>query len=299
MMPESKHMPLLTRLECGSAICTLAPEIGGSVVQWQVGTQPMLRTASEAAVAAKERLGLASFPLVPYSNRIGNGRFDWQGKTIQLQRNFPPEPHSIHGTGWEDVWDICEKSHSSCTMTLTHPGDARWPWPFTATQAFTLGDASLELCLRAQNLANEAVPLAFGHHPYFDQAGACLTFEAAQVWTSGDDALPIKAVAPTGDFDFADGAVVAGRSVDHCYAGWNGRARIDWKGRPHALEIVTDMPAAVVYIPCGDADFCFEPVPHLNNALNMAGEQPGMLVIAPGDTYQATIRLQAVRHHGP
>jgi galactose mutarotase-like enzyme len=41
----------------------------------------MLRTASAEAIAAHDPLGMASFPLVPYSNRIADARFGWAGQT--------------------------------------------------------------------------------------------------------------------------------------------------------------------------------------------------------------------------
>ncbi len=283
----------LVRLEYGAASCAVSPDLGGSLLSWNIHGQNMLREASADALTAGDPLGLASFPLVPYSNRIANGSFVWLGKQIQLTKNFPPEPHSIHGTGWTDAWTISERTMHQCTLALDHAGDDRWPWPFVATQKITLEDEVLEIALCVQNASSETVPLAFGHHPYFDQAGARLTFGAEQVWMSGETGLPTTAMPPSGIFDFASGAAVAGRSVDHCYAGWTGRARIDWAGRPYALEITSDMRAAVVYIPAAGTAFCFEPVPHINNALNLPGQEPAMPAIAAGKEYRSAIRFQA------
>lgn len=148
--------------------------------------------------------------------------------------------------------------------------------------------------LSATNLSNEPAPLAFGHHPYFDVEVAYLTFDAARIFMSGDDALPTEAVSPDGRFDFRSTSAVAGREIDHCYAEWDGRARIQWTGRPLALEIEANMAAAVVYIPKAGSAFCFEPVPHVNNALNRADDLPCMPTIAPDESFTATILLSAV-----
>ena len=290
--PASALMRESFTLTAGSSVCTVCPALGGSLIGWTVNGQAMLRDANSQAIADGDTLGSSSFPLVPYSNRIGHGRFDWEGQSLQITPNFPPEPHAIHGTGWEDVWQAERLSESQLRMTVDHPGGARWPWPFQAEQLVTVHEDGLGLALTATNLADEPAPLAFGHHPYFDSAGASLAFKAAHVWEIGEDGLPSHPVAPDGKFDFSAGVAVEGRAVDHCYAGVSGPVRIRWHDRPLMLEIDSALPAAVIFIPKGGASFCFEPVPHINNALNLAGHAPGMPVIAPGERFEAVIAFR-------
>ncbi len=253
----------------------------------------MLRQACPTALETGQRLGLSSFPLVPYSNRIGHGRFVWNGQKIQIAPNCAPEPHAIHGTGWEDRWEIAEISLSSVTLSLDHQADARWPWSFLARQTITLADGGMTILMEAQNTASEPTPLAFGHHPYFDAQGARLNFRAERVWMNGDDMLPSEAIVPEGSYDFSQCGELAQRSVDNCYAGWDGKAHIRWAGRPLSLTITSDMGAAVVYVPQGENYFCFEPVPHSNNALNCRDADPKMPAIDPGRSFRSTISLMA------
>jgi aldose 1-epimerase len=288
-------MPELVSISDGDSSCTICPALGGSIISWSVGEQQMFRRADADAIISGDPLSTASFPLVPFSNRVSYARFMWEGRQIELTPNFAPEPHAVHGVGWKDAWAIAERNDSHVVLSLHHKGDARWPWSFAATQSVRVKEGTLELKLCATNLASEAVPLAFGHHPYFDQEGADLSFTAARVLMSGGDALPTEAATPAGRFDFGGGGAVAGRDIDHCYGGWDGIARIGWEGRPLALEIDADMAAAVVYIPRGGSAFCFEPVPHINNALNRPGDLPAMPTIAPGESFAATIRFMAVR----
>ncbi len=285
----------LIRIFDGDSICTICPALGGSIIGWSAGDQQMLRRADAAAIASADPLSLASFPLVPYSNRIGYARFNWGGLAYEITPNFPPELHAIHGIGWQAAWSIGEQSSSYVVLHLHHKGDARWPWSFAATQSFHLAGGALNIRLRADNLAAQAAPLAFGHHPYFDQDGARLSFSAAGVLMNGDDALPTHEIAPAGNFDFSRSSAVAGLDIDHCFTQWNGRARISWADRPLALEITSDLPAAVVYIPEGGSAFCFEPVPHSNNALNRPCAYPASQIIAPGDSFAASISLKSIQ----
>src|SRR5258708_7916801 len=102
----------------GADRCELLPHLGGSIGAWTVEGQQMLRTASAAAIAARDPFGMGSFPLVPYSNRIGNGAFEWDGKIVTLARNFLPEPHAIHGVGFERSWQVQGGAGDSVLLRL-------------------------------------------------------------------------------------------------------------------------------------------------------------------------------------
>ena len=280
----------------GADRCELFPRIGGSIGGWTVDGQQMLRAANAAKIAARDAFGMASFPLVPYSNRIAQGRFEWNGSLITLARNFPPEPHSIHGVGFESSWLCTERTDSTALLMLIHEPNPGWPWPFAARQLITLADRELLLELHAVNSGSHPLPLAFGHHPYFPLPGARLTFRARGVWLKGEDDLPREPVAPSGQFDFSRAAPVERADIDHCFTGWSGAARIEWPDRPLALEIngSPELSAAVVYVRSGADGFCFEPVPHINNALNLPGYEPAMPIVAPGGTFSASIRFRAL-----
>ncbi len=281
----------------GAARCDLLPHLGGSIGTWSVSGQEMLRTASESGVAARNPYATAGFPLVPYSNRIGHGSFEWRGNLVTLARNFPPEPHAIHGVGFERPWQVQSRDRDSAVLRLMHRPDAGWPWAFDASQCITLTDDLLILEFEAVNLESQPVPLAFGFHPYFPRDGARLTFHAQGVWQISDDGLPCEQVVPTGPFDFSKGMSVENADIDHCFTGWNGLAIIAWPDKAQALGITAsrDLSSAVVYIQRELDAFCFEPVPHINNALNRSDRETAMPVIAPGESFEASIRFRAIR----
>ncbi len=278
----------------GASRCTLCPALGGGITSWVISGQDMLHHADADDLASHDPLRLSSFPLVPYSNRIADGQFNQNARPVSITRNFTPEPHAIHGIGWTRPWTVEAHTENTVTLTLSHRGDADWPWPFTAHQMISVTPEALLIDMKVRNDFDEAVPLAFGHHPYFDQDGAALGFIAAHVALNGSTMLPEDSVAPFGPFDFAAMPDVAGRSVDHGFSGWDGTAHIRWRGRPLGLVITSDLPASVVYIPLDGDAFCFEPVPHCTNAINRAGAAHAMPVVEPGDSFAATIRLTAV-----
>ena len=240
----------------------------------------MLRTASADAIAARDPTGMASFPLVPYSNRIADARFDWGGTTHELARNAAPEPHALHGVGWTSEWAVRASRADRVVLTLDHRGDARWPFAFTAEQTITLSPETLVVELVARNLEAFDAPLACGHHPYFPADGARIRFDADRRWP------PCARKLPGDPVEIADRRVdfaVAERALDCAFSGWDGAATIDWPG--HALRVESELDCALIYTPGGAPYFCVEPVAHLPNALSVT--------VAPGGRHRATMRLVA------
>lgn len=290
-------------LGCGESLCTVSPAAGGSITGWTVSGQPMLRMAGRES-AGNQMVGreiadprdAASFPLLPYSNRIGGGRFVHDGAIFRLSQTLSGEALPLHGIGMLRLWQMEVVTSDSLTMTLTHRGDGHWPFAFAAEQRVRVTDDGLLIAMSVTNRQPHDAPAAFGHHPYFDSAGASLRFDAQQVWSNGDDMLPIAASQPAGAFDFADGARVVGRRVDNSYTGWDGSATIDWTGRSYRLVITasSSLPVAVLYIPDAGDHFCFEPVPHLTDAINRPGCPAPMPMLGPGERFEASISLRAV-----
>ncbi|HEX3506174.1 MAG TPA: hypothetical protein VHU22_22555, partial [Xanthobacteraceae bacterium] len=117
------------------------------------------------------------------------------------------------------------------------------------------------------------------------------------MWLVGDDGLPSAFVKPAGTFDFSRGLSVEHADIDHCFTGWNGVAIIAWQDKTQALGITAsrELCNAVVYVRRELDAFCFEPVAHINNALNRRDPDSGMPVAAPGESFEASIRFRAIR----
>ncbi|MFL9840674.1 aldose 1-epimerase [Sphingomonas sp. ST-64] len=270
------------RLSAGTARAGVAPALGGSLTAWEIDGQPLLRAASADALERGDPLGMASFPLIPWSNRIADARFDWVGESHELTPRCDMHAHAIHGTGWKTPWAVLAHDQARIMLRLDHAGDARWPFAFSATQEIVLTPESLTVTLIARNLEDRPVPLACGHHPYFPAAGARLRFAAERRWPPDTRMLPgapVEIAARQVDFAVAD------RALDCAFSGWDGSATIAWPGRTRALRIESEVDHAVVYTPSGRDYFCFEPVAHLPNALDV--------IVAPGETHRATMRLIA------
>ncbi len=282
-------------LERGAGRCEIRPQIGGSIAGWTVEGQPLLRGAAPSSLAAADPFGMAAFPLVPYSNRIGNAAFTWDSKVVRLTRNFPPEPHSIHGVGFKRAWRVLDSTSDSALLQFIHKPDAAWPFAFEARQRIVVTANSLSLELSAVNLAGHPAPLAFGHHPYMPWHEAQLQFRAQRVWLTDDEGLPSLSAKPFGKFDYCEPMPVARGNIDHCYSGWDGTARVSWPGKKWTLSLqaTEELRHAVVCIRDSQEMLCFEPVPHMNNAINRREPENAMPNIAAGATFRTGIVFSA------
>ena len=106
-------------LELGDARwnVTVAPLLGGSLLACSLEGVPVLHPAVQTEVIGRAAFRCCHFPLIPFSNRIENGRFSFNGSSLQLARNVAGSPHAIHGHGWQAAWQLAERRDASCALT--------------------------------------------------------------------------------------------------------------------------------------------------------------------------------------
>ncbi len=280
----------------GTLELSLSPSTGGSIswFEWIDGDRrvPVLRKCNSCHENVLES---ASFPLVPFVNRIRGGHFAFRGRDIRLAPNMAGDPSPLHGQGWLAPWQVESASASEAFLSFHHrPGE--WPWEYRAEQHFELDGNGLSLRLSCRNLSSEPMPCGLGQHPYFNCGGETrIATKVTHVWTIDEHVLPVGKVAATGRFDLAD-RPVCGQDLDHGYGGWSGLARMTDPGWPFDVELSSPNARFFqLYSPASGGIFVAEPVTHANAALNaLEGLWPelGMRVLAPGEEMVLDMRLE-------
>ena len=275
----------------------LRPAIGGSIARYTIdfGGRPvdLLRPTDPAATQV---LDFACFPLVPYSSRIREGRFRFEGRDIRLPLNFGDHPHSIHGHGWQSAWTVAGRETTSATLDYHHAADA-WPWAYSARQRITLDEYGLLIELSLTNLSDARMPAGLGLHPYFPRARAArLAANVTSVWRMDHEVMPIERVALPPDLPLPPGVSLADVVLDNGFEGWDGRAEIAWPTSGIGLDVTasSDLTRLVIYAPAGQDFFCVEPVSHMTDAFSRADKgdtDTGMRVLAPYETFAIWMRL--------
>jgi aldose 1-epimerase len=273
----------------------LAPEAGGAVARFTCDGVDFLRPMTAEAIASGKGSNAALFPLVPYSNRIRDGRLAFGSEVIQLVRNWPGVHHPMHGDGWAHAWQVVRSDAQSAEIVYEHERAGEqggWPFRYRARQLYRLDETSFSIRISLQNLEDRVVPAGIGLHPFLVREPDCtLTCRTAFVWRTDTEVLPIECIPVPPEWDFSQGRRPDSVLLDNCFDGWDGHASIAWPTRRLRLDLEASEPFrhAVIYTPAGQRFFCIEPVSHANG-------QVGLAPLAAGGTLagEAVFRFSAL-----
>ncbi|MBL8046240.1 MAG: aldose 1-epimerase [Anaerolineales bacterium] len=284
----------------------LAPEHGASVINCfaKLGEQwvPILRHTPLEAAQAGNVSKMASFTLAPYSNRLLNARFTFNGREYQLQPNTP-DGHVQHGDVRRRPWQLVRADETSATLNFDSRAfaDFNFPFRFTAQIRYTLEDSTFRTHFQMQNAGTEVMPAGFGFHPYFPRT-----------LTAPDEAVEIQArvagiypaLIPTSaavpvppEIDFPELRALGNTVMNDCRAGWDGRATIRWPraGMTLSLEATEPMRHLVLFSPESEDFFAIEPVSNATNGFNLlASGVPGhgVVVLRPEEILEGEFILR-------
>ena len=286
----------IVELSAGPLRLQLNPSIGGSISSFKRigdgGPRPILRRCNSPL---QKVLDAASFPLVPYVNRIRGGHFTFRGRQVTLAPNMAHDPSPLHGQGWLNPWTVEERAEASATIRFVHePGE--WPWAYEAAQEFELDESGLSLELSCCNRDSDPMPCGLGQHPYFPCGPETrLDTTVTTAWTVDEHVLPCEEVVADGRYDLRERSV-CGQGLDNGFGGWNGEALLTDPDWPYELRL-SSLQARFfqLYSPPDGGIFVAEPVTHANAALNAAESRwdaLGMRVLAPGEAMSLDMRLE-------
>ena len=274
----------------------LLPDLGAAVATLRYQGRDVLRPTSGGV---SDPFETAAFVLVPYANRIADGRFRVGEREVRIERNAPGQAHPLHGHGWRRPWRVEAATNDCAVLSFEHAADS-WPWHYTATQTLTLRADSLDLLLSVANRDSMPMPAGLGWHPYFHKGqGAQLKARVEGVWLTDEECLPLRLAHGTRFAQWGRGDEVARPElVDHCHTGWPGVAEILL---PEArLRLALTASRALrwlhVYSPPDKDFFCVEPVSQMPNAINRSAPpaMTGQKLLAPGERFDARVTLSVV-----
>jgi len=287
-------------LNVGRLGLEIVPRIGGSIAAFRLDGMDVLRPLSAPDRAAGNVLGVASFPMVPFANRIGGNAFTFEGRRYIFEMNNPPEIYHVHGTGWRRPWRVVAVGERSATLAL----EVVEPhvYCYRAEQQFALDETGLTLTTRVTNIAERRMPFGFGHHPWFERKdGVTVEFSARTFHLNNPDLVigQRASLPPEIAFDPARPLPDDWRCTD--YGGWRGVATIRLPHRGVGLTLRGDPAYGHVMFyadPARDV-FCVEPQTNASGAFNRPGgfgdPEDGIIVLEPGETASARLWFEPFR----
>ncbi|HJP90168.1 MAG TPA: hypothetical protein VJ850_14130 [Candidatus Limnocylindrales bacterium] len=276
----------MLELQASNVRVAIDPEAGGRLASIRVGSRELLvgRQGNEA-----QPMRWGCYLMAPWPGRLENGRFTWQGRTIQLPRTHGR--HAIHGLVWNRPWTIERSSGRSATLTCALPDE--WPMGGVVRHELTLTEHGL--AMDASVTAGAAMPAAVGWHPWFDRAGdpVTLRLEAHEVLETRR-MIPTGARRPvTGNRDLRSGPVLGERRLDTAFASAPSPAILEWPDLRLSVAFEPSPAPVVVYTPWNAV--CVEPQTAPPNALALpeaAARAAGVTFLAPGETMAGRLALR-------
>ncbi len=111
--------------------------------------------------------------LIPFPNRIQEGRYSFQDEQYQLEKNYPEEGNACHGFIYDKTFEIIDQKIQKdfCEIVLGYNYDGElpgYPFPFRVKLFYTLNSTS-DFIRRTiiENTGPGPMPIGNGWHPFF------------------------------------------------------------------------------------------------------------------------------------
>lgn len=243
--------------------------------------------------------------LIPWPNRVRDGKWSLEGEDFQLPINEPDRHNAIHGFLLSLPHEVMASSPESVLLHATIPASDGYPWELSVVTEYVLTESGVSIEHRITNASATPAPVAVGSHP-FPRIGDVPTEDlvvtlGAQTRIVVDDRLnPTGTEAVDGTrFDLRAGQRVGDFDLDTAYTDIPPRA----DGTRALVATAPDGRSVEVW---GDSNFAhaqvfntdqfptpegatwavaLEPTTAPPNAL-ASGEDLHM--VAPGDTWELT-----------
>ncbi len=245
--------------------------------------------------------------LCPFPGRIPDGRYSFDGRTYQLERNDKEGPNAIHGFVRTILWETRRSEPSRVQFDVHLDAEAYGPrgYPFSleVRVTYALDGNGLACAFDVENVGSSAAPVGIGFHPYFtvgteliDDAEA--TLPCAGYLEFSDRLLPTGRVLDVEgtEWDFRERRLVGPRRFNHCFVNLardaNGLATacLRHPGNGRQIEIAMDRSFSAIVVYTGDAipdaprrALAIEPMTCATDAFNRP--EWGLKRLIPGETF--------------
>jgi len=247
--------------------------------------------------------------MAPWSNRIPQGVFEFEGKQYQIRKNFPDDT-AIHGDVRYRPWTIetASKEKFVATLDSTNFSDFNFPFKLKFKHTLELKRNQLSMSLFVENVDAANAPVGMGFHPFFKRRlterdeDAILLLPAEKVYPDVKCIPTGPAVPVSGKTDLRAEKLLGNPNLDHCYTDLRKNVvRLIYPGSKTELHYEFDpiFTHTVIYAPQDDQgcakDFvAIEPVTHVNNGFNLYAQGwkgTGIKVLRPKETWGGTCKL--------
>lgn len=208
--------------------------------------------------------------LIPFPGRVAEGRYTFEGKSYQLERNDKEGPNAIHGFVRTMPWKVLRRAADSVELEVgldeAEYGLRGYPFSLNVRVAYRLDGTGLSCSFAVRNVGSAPAPIGVGFHPYFTVGMERIDDAEARIPGAGylefnDRLAPTGNILPaTGtEWDYRQYRPVGTRRFNHCYVQLErdlqgfSRASLRNPKTGRTIDLVMDPSFSAVVVYTGDA----------------------------------------------
>lgn len=275
--------------------------LAATVLSWQVDGTEMLLTHSPDQLGE----GWQGKTILPWANRIDQGRYTFGGEELQVPINEPERQAALHGLLGFTEWTPVE--HRSDRVVLEHLLHPHYGYPFMLALRieFSLEGGGFRSTLTARNVGDRDAPFGTANHTYLAAGGArvdevVLELPAETYYETNDRLIPTgKAAVAGSDYDYRTARPIGPTEMDTAFTdlvrGPDGGTTIRF-GRPDGsnVELWVDRTHRYLQVYTDDSPELDRParagltVEPMTLAPNSFVTGDGMIVLRPGQQHRGS-----------
>ncbi|HEY6684589.1 MAG TPA: aldose 1-epimerase family protein [Propionibacteriaceae bacterium] len=270
-------------------------EVGATLRSFSVEGRDVVRGFS---VEEMSRAGRGQ-NLIPWPNRIRDGRYTFNGVTQQLALSEPARQNASHGLVRYAPWILIDRKVDAITHRVCIYPQPGWPGTLEAMITHRVGEEGLTVTVEATNIGAEELPFGYGAHPYLTVGESTVDEVALTVPASSylevDDRLLPTAISPVDGtvYDLRQGPVLGSAKLDTAMTELARDADSRWRVRlvlgDRYAELWGDETMQWVQVftggPSRDSSIAVEPMTCGPDAFNAGPTHDDMRVLVPGGTF--------------
>lgn len=194
-------------------------EVGATVRVYSVDGRDVLEPFGVEEICD----GAHGAPLIPWPNRLADGRYTWDGKAYQLPLSEPATRTAIHGLLRWRPWRVARRGPDQVVMAARLHPMTGYPFCLDVEVEYAVSAEGLSVTTTATNQAGTALPFGAGQHPYLSPGSgsidACtLELDAALRIDTDERQLPRATVPVQGtEQDLRAPRRLNGLVIDHAF----------------------------------------------------------------------------------
>jgi len=239
-----------------------------------------------------------STKLIPFPNRIENGRYTFRGKFYQLPINY--ERHAVHGLITDKTLEVAgtetDKNQASIKLKYSYNGNIPgYPFKYESIITYSLLKERGFVCdTKITNMDSLPLPIGDGWHPYFRTKGKV---DKLQIKIPSKFRVEVNELIPTGKLipeEYPDAITIGNKKYDAGFVLEEKKGRISTEVYDPELDIKIVVWQETgkwkynylqVFIPEDRNSIAIEPMSCAANAFN---NKMGLIVLEPGQSFAAS-----------